>query len=99
MNNWIQFFGLMRLGLLLGNIHEPGLQGNLARNGMILVLLSGNNERKDGCSGALFMALLPLMFLVVVAWNRGGVIVELLLTLTALSRGAQFVYRLPYQNL
>ena len=98
MNNWIQFFGLMRLGLLLGNIHD-GLQGNLARNGMILVLLSGNNGRKDGCSGALFMALLLLMFLVVVACNRGGVIVELLLTLTALSRGAQFVYRLPYQNL
>jgi len=65
----------MRLGLLLGNIHEPGLQVNLARNGMILVLLRGNNERKDGYSGALFMALLLLMFLVVVTCNRGGVIV------------------------
>ena len=38
---------------------------------MMLVLLSGNNERKYGCSGALFMALL-LLFLVVAACNRGG---------------------------
>ena len=51
----MRFYGRMKLGLLVEDIHVHGLRIGQKKNGTQLVLLKDTKERKDGCFGAVFM--------------------------------------------
>ena len=50
----MRFYGWMRLGLLVEDIHVHGLRVGQKKNGSQLVLSKDIKERKDGCFGAVF---------------------------------------------
>jgi hypothetical protein len=53
-----RYYGLMRLGLMGIAIQRPTLLDKLAKNGILLVLLSDFNVIRDGCFRAVFIVIL-----------------------------------------
>jgi hypothetical protein len=55
LSNGIRSFGPIRLRLQEEGIPELGLLDELVKSGILCILLKGTKERRDGCSGVVFM--------------------------------------------
>jgi len=55
LSNGMRSFGPIRLGLQEEGIPELRLLDELVKSGILHVLLKSTKERRDGCSGVVFM--------------------------------------------